>query len=66
MESYDADSHAMTLEPISNSFKEHGDAGELDEAEKVTDVVLPSNQEPAFPLKPCEVAFYEPASLVTA
>ena len=56
----------MGLEPISKSFEEHNEAGKLDKAEEIVGVVLPTNEEPALPLKPGEEALDEPASHVAA
>ena len=54
------------LEPISKSFEEHNEAGKLDKAEEIVGVVLPTNEDPALPLKPGEEALDEPASHVAA
>ena len=54
------------LEPISKSFEEDHEAGELDEAEEVLAVVLPADEDAALPLDPGEEAFDEPTSHVTA
>src|SRR6516162_1324367 len=62
-------SHSPTggrLEPISKSFEEDHEAGELDEAEEVLAVVLPADEDAALPLDPGEEAFDEPTSHVTA
>ena len=53
-----------TLEPISNSLQEYGDARKLDESQEVGGVVLPSNDEPTLPLQPCEIPLYQPTLLV--
>ena len=55
-----------SLEPISKSFEEHRDAGELHKSEKIGRVVLPANEESAFPLEPGKEPFHEPAALVPA
>ena len=55
----------MSLEPISKSPEEDKEASELDEAEEVLWVELPSNQDAALPLNPGEEAFDELASLVS-
>ena len=52
------------LEPISKLFEEHRDAGKLHEPEEVRSVILPTNEEPSFPLEPGKEAFDEPASFV--
>ena len=54
------------LEPISKSFEEDHEAGELDEAEEVLAVVFPADEDAALPLDPGEEAFDEPTSHVTA
>ena len=54
------------LEPISKSFEEDHEAGELDEAEEVLAVVLPADEDAALPLDPGEEALDEPTSHVTA
>ena len=41
-------------EPISKSPEEDNQASELDEAEKILWVILPSNEDPTLPLNPCE------------
>ena len=55
-----------SLEPISKSFEEDHELGELDEAEEVLAVVLPADEDAALPLDPGEEAFDEPTSHVTA
>src|SRR6516162_2942219 len=52
------------LEPISKSFEEDHEAGELNEAEEVLAVVLPADEDAALPLDPGEEAFDEPTSHV--
>jgi hypothetical protein len=54
------------VEPISKSFEEDNEAGELDEAEEIVGVVLPANKDPALPLNPGEEALDEPAAHVAA
>jgi Arabinose-binding domain of AraC transcription regulator, N-term len=54
------------LVPISKSFEEDHEAGELDEAEEVLAVVLPADEDAALPLDPGEEAFDEPTTHVTA
>jgi hypothetical protein len=54
------------LEPISKSFEEDNEAGELDKAEEIVGVVLPANEDPALPLNPGEEALDEPAAHVAA
>ena len=50
----------LLLEPISKSFEEDHEAGELDEAEEVLAVVFPADEDAALPLDPGEEAFDEP------
>ena len=50
----------MRLEPISKSFEEDHEAGELDEAEEVLVVVLPADEDAALPLDPGEEALARP------
>ena len=57
---------AERLEPISKSPEEDDEASELDEAEEVLRVILPSDEDPALPLNPGEEALDEPASSVSA
>ena len=45
------------LEPISKSLEEDDQASELDEAEEVLWVILPSDEDATLPLNPCEEAF---------
>ena len=40
------------LEPISKSFEEDRDAGELHKSEEIGGVVPPANEESAFPMEP--------------
>jgi hypothetical protein len=47
----------VLLEPISKSPEENDQAGELDEAEEVLWVVLPSDKDAALPLDPGKEAF---------
>jgi hypothetical protein len=54
------------LEPISKSFEEDNEAGQLEKAEEILGVVLPANEDPALPLNPGEEALDEPASHVAA
>jgi hypothetical protein len=54
------------VEPISKSFEEDDEAGQLDKAEEIVGVVLPANEDPALPLNPGEEPLDEPASHVTA
>ena len=49
--------HRQRLEPISKSFEEDHEAGELDEAEEVLAVVLPADEDAALPLDPGEGAY---------
>src|SRR5579862_1293161 len=55
-----------TLEPISKLPEEDEQASELDEAEEVLRVELPSDQEAAAPLNPGEEAFDQPAPSISA
>jgi len=59
-------SDATFYEPISKSFEEHRDTGELYKAEEVGGVILPANEQPPFPLEPGKEAFDEPAPLIAA
>ena len=54
------------LEPISKSFEEDDEAGELDKAEEIVGVVFPANKDAALPLNPGEEALDEPAAHVAA
>lgn len=47
----------MRIEPISKSFEKYRDAGELHKPEKIGGVVLPANEEAAFPLEPGKEPF---------
>ena len=40
------------LEPISKSFEEDNEAGELDKSEEVRGMILPANENAALPLDP--------------
>jgi hypothetical protein len=53
---------ALLLEPISKSPEENDQASELDEAEEVFGMVLPSDEDAALPLDPSKEALYQPAS----
>ena len=44
------------LEPISKSLEEDYQASELDKAQEVLWVILPSNEDATLPLNPCEEA----------
>ena len=59
-------SRTACLEPISKSFEEDNEAGQLEKAEEILGVVLPANEDPALPLNPGEEALDEPASHVAA
>jgi len=54
------------LEPISNSFEQHGNGSQLDEAEEIVGVILPSNEQTALPLQPGKEAFDDPAAGVAS
>src|SRR6266487_268619 len=56
----------FSLEPISKSFEEDNEAGQLDKAEEIVGMVLPANEDPALPLNPGEETLDEPASHVAA
>ena len=58
--------HHIPLEPISKSFEEDDEAGDLNEAEEILGMVLPTDQDAALPLYPGEEALDEPASHVAA
>src|SRR6476661_9609156 len=51
---------ADSLEPISKSSEQDNEAGELDEAEEVLWIKLPTHEDSALPLDPCEEALDEP------
>ena len=57
---------AGELEPISKSSEEDDKAGELDEAEEVVGVVLPTDEDAALPLDPSKETLDQPASRVAA
>jgi hypothetical protein len=57
---------AVRLEPISKSSEEDDEASELDKAEEVLGVVLPTDQDAVLPLYPGEEALDEPASHIAA
>src|SRR6516162_3409398 len=50
------------LEPISKSFEEDREAGELHEAKEVLRIKLPADKNAALPLNPGEEPFDQPAS----
>ena len=43
---------SLILEPISESFEEDNEAGELDKAEEVRRMILPADENAALPLDP--------------
>jgi hypothetical protein len=49
------------LEPISKSFEEDEEVGELHEAKEVLRIKLPADKNPTLPLYPGEEAFDQPA-----
>ena len=53
------------LEPISKSLEEDYQASELDKAEEVLWVILPSDEDATLPLNPCEEALDHPAPCVS-
>lgn len=57
---------AIWLEPISKLPEEYDEASELDEAEEVLWVVLPSDQDAPLPLNPGEETFNEPPPCISA
>lgn len=57
MVSLGVETNVIRLEPTSNSFREDGHGGELDEPEEVFGVELPAHEQAAFPLHPREEAF---------
>src|SRR6476620_2286271 len=56
---------ASYLEPISKSPEEDDQASELNEAEEVLWVILPSDEDATLPLNPCEEALDHPAPCVS-
>jgi len=52
----------MCLEPISKSPEEDNEAGELNKAQEILGIVLPSDEDSALPLDPGEEALNEPAA----
>ena len=55
----------MELEPISKSFEEDDEAGELYEAEEVLRIKLPADKNAALPLYPGEEPFDQPAPSIS-
>src|SRR6478672_3758950 len=53
------------LEPISKSPEEDDQASELNEAEEVFWVILPSDEDATLPLNPCEEALDHPSPCVS-
>src|ERR1700760_2639893 len=53
------------LEPISKSPEEDDQASELDEAEEVLWVILPSDEAATLPLNPCEEALDHPSPCIS-
>ena len=49
------------VEPISKSPEEDNQAGELDKAQEVLCVILPTDEDPALPLNPSKEALNEPS-----
>ena len=49
---YEDAMRAGLLEPISKSFEEDNEAGELDKSEEVRGMILPANENAALPLDP--------------
>ncbi len=43
---------AVRVEPISKSFEEDNEAGELDKSEEVRRMILPADENAALPLDP--------------
>src|SRR5215510_14440691 len=58
-------SELLRLEPISKSPEEDYQASELNEAEEVLWVILPSDEYPTLPLNPCEEALDHPPPCVS-
>jgi hypothetical protein len=54
------------LEAISHIYEEYHQAGELDEAEEIVDVVFPSSNESAVVVHPGEEAFDLPSAAIAA
>ena len=46
------DTSLVSLEPISNSAKQHAEGGELHETKEILDVVLPANEQAALSSSP--------------
>ena len=55
----------LILEPISKSFEEDDEAGELHEAKEVLRIKLPADKDAALPLNPGEEPFDQPAPCVS-
>jgi hypothetical protein len=56
----------LCLKPISKSPEEDNQARELDEAKEILGVILPSDEDAALPLNPCEKTFYHIALRIAA
>jgi hypothetical protein len=50
------------LEPISKSPEEDNEAGELNKAQEIPGMVLPTDEDSALPLDPGEEALNEPTA----
>ena len=55
----------FSLEPISKSFEEDDEAGELHEAKKILRIELPADKNAALPLNPGEEPFDQPAPSIS-
>ncbi len=58
------DAQRRRLEPISEMPQQDAEASEVDEAEEVLGVPLPTRDEPAVVVEPREQSFDQPAALV--
>ena len=62
----ETDIPCFRLEPISKSFEEDDEAGELHEAKEVLRIKLPADKNAALPLNPGEEPFDQPAPGISA
>ncbi len=58
--------HLVTLEPISKSSEQDNETSQLNKANEVLGVVLPSDEDATLPLNPGKEAFDQPAPHVAA
>jgi hypothetical protein len=59
---YGLASYVVFLEPISKSPEEDNEAGELNKAQEILGMVLPTDEDSALPLDPGEEALNEPVT----